>query len=135
MALTLNDRLPIPHKNAEVKNVTCEFCIVGCGYKSYKWPLGTEGTYKENALSLDLSQQQPTYGDWCSERMYNTVQDRDGKKYNLMVIPDKECMVNIGQNSVRGGMMGVSTFNAASPTKDRLKEPQIFRGGMLMETS
>jgi len=44
-------------------------------------------------------------------------------------------MVNIGQNSVRGGMMGVSTFNAASPTKDRLKEPQVFRGGMLMESS
>lgn len=135
MALTLNDRLPIPHKNAEVKNVTCEFCIVGCGYKAYKWPLGTEGTYKNNALGLDLSQQQPTYGDWCSERMFNTITDRDGKKYNLMVIPDKECVVNIGQNSVRGGMMGVSTFNASSPTKDRLKEPQIFRGGMLMETS
>lgn len=135
MALTLNDRLPIPHKNAEVKNVTCEFCIVGCGYKAYKWPLGTEGTYKNNALGLDLSQQQPTYGDWCSERMFNTITDRDGKKYNLMVIPDKECMVNIGQNSVRGGMMGVSTFNASSPTKDRLKEPQIFRGGMLMESS
>ena len=135
MALTLNDRLPIPHKNAEVKNVTCEFCIVGCGYKSYKWPLGTEGTYKDNALGIDLSQQQPTYGDWCSERMFNTITDRDGKKYNLMVIPDKACVVNIGQNSVRGGMMGVSTFNAASSTRDRLKEPQIFRGGMLMETS
>ena len=135
MALTLNDRLPIPHKNAEVKNVTCEFCIVGCGYKSYKWPLGTEGTYKDNALGIDLSQQQPTYGDWCSERMFNTITDRDGKKYNLMVIPDKACVVNIGQNSVRGGMMGVSTFNAASSTRDRLKEPQIFRGGMLMESS
>lgn len=135
MALLLNDRLPIPHKDAEVKNVTCEFCIVGCGYKSYKWPAGTEGTLANNALGVDLGTQQPTYGVWASEKMYNTITDRDGKKYNLMVIPDQECVVNSGQNSVRGGMMGVSTFNAASPTKDRLREPQVYRGGMLMETS
>ena len=135
MALTLNDRLPIPHKNAEVRNITCEFCIVGCGYKAYKWPAGTEGTFKDNAFGIDLGEQQGTFGEWCSERMYNTITDRDGKKYNLMVVPDKDCVVNVGQNSVRGGMMGVSTFNAASPTKDRLKEPMVYRGGMLMETS
>ncbi len=135
MAITLNDRLPIPHKDAEVKNITCEFCIVGCGYKAYKWPQGREGALKNNALGVDLGEQQPTYGEWCSERMYNTVTDRDGKKYNLMVIPDQDCVVNIGQNSVRGGMMGVSTFNATSATRDRLKEPMIYRGGMLMETS
>ncbi|MFA7083144.1 MAG: arsenate reductase (azurin) large subunit [Arcobacteraceae bacterium] len=135
MALTLTDRLPIPAANAEVKNVTCEFCIVGCGYKSYKWPMGTEGTYKNNAFGIDLSKQQGTYGQWCSERMFNTIQDRNGKKFNLMIVPDHDCVVNSGQNSVRGGMMGVSTFNAASATKDRLKEPQIYRGGMLMETS
>lgn len=135
MALTLTDRLPIPAANAEVKNVTCEFCIVGCGYKSYKWPAGTEGTYKNNAFGIDLSKQQGTYGQWCSERMFNTIQDRNGKKFNLMIVPDQECVVNTGQNSVRGGMMGVSTFNASSPTKDRLKEPQVYRGGMLMETS
>jgi len=79
MALTLTDRLPIPAANAEVKNVTCEFCIVGCGYKSYKWPAGTEGTYKNNAFGIDLSKQQGTYGQWCSERMFNTIQDRNGK--------------------------------------------------------
>lgn len=135
MGLTLSDRLPIPPKNAEIKNVTCEFCIVGCGYKSYKWPMGREGNYKNNAFGVDLSEQQPTYGQWCSERMYNTIEDRDGKKYNLMIVPDQDCVVNTGQNSVRGGMMGVSTFNASSPTRDRLKEPQVYRGGMLMDTT
>ncbi|MGM0533710.1 MAG: arsenate reductase (azurin) large subunit [Campylobacterota bacterium] len=135
MGIKLNDRLPIPHKDAEVKNVTCEFCIVGCGYKSYKWRAGTEGTYTNNAFGVDLSQQQYSDGPWCSERMYNTVSDRDGKDYNLMVIPDEECVVNKGENSVRGGMMGVSTFNPATPTKDRLQEPAIWRGGMKMETS
>ena len=135
MALTLTDRLPIPPRNAEVKNVTCEFCIVGCGYKSYKWPKGREGSYTSNAFGVDLSQQQPTYGQWCSERMFNTIQDRDGSKHNLMVVPDQNCVVNSGQNSVRGGMMGASTFNASSPTQDRLKEPQVYRGGMLIDTS
>ena len=28
------DRLPIPPKDATVHNVTCHFCIVGCGYKA-----------------------------------------------------------------------------------------------------
>lgn len=136
MSYTLNDRLPIPHKAAEVKNIICEFCIVGCGYKAYKWPVGKEGTVKDNAFGVDLSIQQPAIaGVWCSERMYNTITDKNGKKYNLMVIPDKDCVVNSGQNSVRGGMMGVSTFNASSPTKDRLKDPQVFRGGMLTESN
>jgi len=89
MALTLNDRLPIPHKNAEIKNVTCEFCIVGCGYKSYKWPLGTEGTYKDNALGIDLSQQQPTFGHWCSERMYTRLQIEMAKNTILWSSPIK----------------------------------------------
>ena len=29
------DRLPIPPRDAKVHNVTCHYCIVGCGYKAY----------------------------------------------------------------------------------------------------
>jgi arsenite oxidase large subunit len=31
------DRLPIPPKDAKVQNVTCPFCIVGCGYQAITW--------------------------------------------------------------------------------------------------
>ena len=37
------DRLPIIPKDATVHNVTCNFCIVGCGYKAYSWNINREG--------------------------------------------------------------------------------------------
>lgn len=135
MGITLNDRLPLPPKDAEQKIVTCEFCIVGCGYKAYKWPAGKEGTATSNAYGVDFSQSQPTYGLWASENMFNTVKDRDGKEYHVTVIPDQGCVVNEGQNSVRGGMMAKTLFTATGDTKDRLKEPMVYRGANLTETT
>lgn len=130
-----NDRLPIPPANADVKNVTCEFCIVGCGYKAYKWPKGTEGSKKKNALGIDLGQQQPTYGVWASPEMFNTVKEKDGNDYNLLVIPDKDCVVNEGQNSARGGAMAATRFNALSPTSDRLQTPSVYGGRILNDST
>ena len=40
------DQLPIPPKDAKVQNVTCDFCIVGCGYKAYSWDLSKQGGTK-----------------------------------------------------------------------------------------
>jgi len=37
------DRLPIIPADAEVRNVTCHYCIVGCGYKAFTWPLNRQG--------------------------------------------------------------------------------------------
>ncbi len=31
------DRVPLPPVNAQKTNLTCHFCIVGCGYHVYKW--------------------------------------------------------------------------------------------------
>lgn len=135
MPVALNDRLPLPPKDAEVKNVTCEFCIVGCGYKAYKWPTGKEGTPKSNGYGVDFSKPQPTYGLWASENMFNTIKDRNGQSYHVCVIPDQKCVVNEGQNSVRGGMMAKTLFTATGDTRDRLKEPMIYRGSNLIETS
>lgn len=135
MSFSLNDRLPIPPKSSEIKNVTCEFCIVGCGYKAYKWPKGTEGTARSNALGVDLSKEQPAYGVWASQEMFNTVKDRDGKEFNVMVMPDHNCVVNQGQNSARGGAMGSTLFNAMSFTSDRLKSPTVYAGANMNETT
>lgn len=135
MGFNINDRLPIPPKSAEVKNVTCEFCIVGCGYKAYKWPKGTQGTKKSNAFGINLGEQQPVYGIWASPEMFNIVKDRDGSEHNIMVIPDKDCVVNVGQNSARGGAMASTTFNATSFTNDRLQEPTVYGGANMNETS
>lgn len=37
------DRVPIPPADAQQFTTVCSYCIVGCGYKVYKWPLGKEG--------------------------------------------------------------------------------------------
>ena len=37
------DRLPIIPKDAKEFNVTCHYCIVGCGYKAYTWPANKQG--------------------------------------------------------------------------------------------
>lgn len=37
------DRVPLPPTDAQRSNMTCHFCIVGCGYHVYKWPENREG--------------------------------------------------------------------------------------------
>ena len=38
-----SDRLPIIPANATKKNVVCHYCIVGCGYHAYTWPVNQQG--------------------------------------------------------------------------------------------
>jgi arsenite oxidase large subunit len=124
------DRIPIPSKNAQVSNMTCHFCIVGCGYKVYKWPVNKEGGKQasRNALGLDFSRPLSAYEGAPAASMVNVVQDHDGRHYNVMVIPDKECVVNEGGFSTRGGQMGSLLYNDNGLAKDRLKHPRLFTG-------
>ena len=39
------DRLPIIPADAKEHNVTCHYCIVGCGYKAYTWPINKQGGF------------------------------------------------------------------------------------------
>ena len=54
------DRLPIIPADAKEHNVTCQFCIVGCGYKAYTWDINEQGgtSPSENKFGVDLSKQQ-----------------------------------------------------------------------------
>src|SRR3546814_8268593 len=58
------DRITLPPKNAERTNMTCHFCIVGCGYHVYKWPEQKEGgrAPEDNALGLDLDRKSVVKG-------------------------------------------------------------------------
>ena len=55
------DRLPIIPADAKEHNVTCHFCIVGCGYKAYTWDINKQGSTDPsgNIFKTDLSKQQP----------------------------------------------------------------------------
>ncbi len=36
MSTQIKDRIALPPKDAQKTNMTCHFCIVGCGYHVYK---------------------------------------------------------------------------------------------------
>jgi arsenite oxidase large subunit len=132
------DQLPIPPKDAKVHNVTCDFCIVGCGYKAYTWDLNRQGGTApgENAFGADLSQQQAAESAaWYQPSMYNIVQ-QNGRPVHLVVKPDKDCVVNAGLNSVRGGRHGETRFSEQLGTMtDRLTHPLVWRYSQHMPSS
>ncbi|RMH48004.1 MAG: arsenate reductase (azurin) large subunit [Alphaproteobacteria bacterium] len=129
------DRLPIPPKDAKVHNVTCHYCIVGCGYKAYTWPRNKQGTLKDNAFGVDLSEQQPAEGTWVAPSMYNIVK-QNGEDVHLVVVPDKDCVVNSGLGSIRGARMAENRPSDVTGTQQqRLADPMVWRNGVWQPTS
>ena len=99
------DRVPLPPPDAQRFETVCQFCIVGCGYRVFKWPVGRDGgpELARNALGADYTKPLPPLGDWISTAMHSVVTERDGRQYNVVITPDKACVVNEGLASVRGG--------------------------------
>ena len=132
------DRLPIPPSDAKVQNVTCHFCIVGCGYHALSWPVDKQGgpQASQNAFNADLTAQQGAEtGAWFSPSMYNVVK-QDGRDVHLVVMPDKNCEVNSGLGSIRGARIGELSYSTVTGTlRDRLTEPLVWRYGTLSPTS
>ena len=87
---TPKDSVPLPPPDAKVITTACDYCIVGCGYKAYVWPDGSEGGFKasENALGIDYPAPALS-GRWISpnQHTYTLV---DGKKHHVVVIPDEQ---------------------------------------------
>lgn len=131
------DRITLPPVEAKKTNMSCHFCIVGCGYHAYKWPENTEGgkAPNQNALGVDFRQQAAPLSLSMRPSMTNVVTDKDGSRHHVMIVPDKECVVNKGQFSARGGKMGEYMYNPTGITKDRMKHPQIYSGSSWMDTS
>src|SRR6266404_29736 len=88
------DRLPIVPKDAKEFNVTCHYCIVGCGYKAYTWPTNKQGATAadQNKFGVDLGKQQPAEtAAWYSPSMYNIVR-QNGNDVHIVIKPDKDCV-------------------------------------------
>lgn len=125
-----SDRISLPPIDAKVSNLTCHFCIVGCGYKVYKWPVNQEGGRppEQNALGLDFRGQLAPLQTCLTPAMVNSVRDADGSVHQVMIVPDKDCVVNQGQASTRGGMMAHLLYNGQGPSANRLTYPMLYRG-------
>jgi arsenite oxidase large subunit len=132
------DRLPIIPKDAKKHNVTCHYCIVGCGYHAYTWPIKKEGgpAPGQNALGADLSKQQgPETEAWYAPSMYNVVK-QNGEDVHLVIKPDKGCAVNAGLGSVRGARMAENRRSDITGTQQqRLDQPLVWRYGTWQPTS
>lgn len=132
------DRLPIIPADAKVHNVTCHYCIVGCGYKAFTWPVNKQGgtAAGSNWAGVDLAEQQPLETDaWYAPSMYNVVQ-QDGKPVHLVIKPDQDCVVNSGLGSVRGARMAENRRSDVTGTQQqRLTEPMVWRYGTWQPTS
>ena len=128
------DRLPIVPKDAKESNVVCHYCIVGCGYKAYTWPVNKQGGTApgENKFGVDLSKQQGAdTANWYSPSMYNIVQ-QNGEDVHAVIMPDKNCVVNSGLGSPRGARMAEMSYSRARNTQlQRLTDPMVWRYGQM----
>lgn len=131
------DKVPLPPPDAKVVPTACDYCIVGCGYKAYVWPLGKEGgpKAKQNAFKVDFPVGMLS-GYWISPNQHTLVLV-DGKPHHAVVIPDgKAEVVNRGGNhSIRGGSIAQKCFSPYKPTKDRLQKPLLRVNGELVPVS
>lgn len=131
MPYARRDQLPIPPKDAETHNTVCQYCTVGCGYKVYTWPVGRQGGLKaaENAFGVDLSAQAPLAGQTYSETMHSIITKKDGRQYNVVIVPAKDSPINLrGDHSSRGATNAVATWSDNRATGERLKYPLLRIG-------
>ena len=131
-------QLPIIPANAKQQNVVCHYCIVGCGYHAYSWDVNTQGgtAPSDNAFGVDLSKQQEAEtAAWYSPSMYNIVK-QGGRDVHLVIKPDKDCVVNSGLNSIRGGRIAEMSYSRQRNTElQRLTDPMVWRYGQMQPTS
>lgn len=111
--------LELPPKDAQVFNLTCQYCMVQCGYKAYVWEPG-KGRRIKGSYTTALS------GEWVHPYFINRV-IKDGKEVFVAIVPDKECVINQGDHSVRGGGNATTLYTQRSPkvASKRLHYPMV----------
>tara|TARA_Y100000031_G_scaffold153185_1_gene197886 strand:- start:626 stop:3292 length:2667 start_codon:yes stop_codon:yes gene_type:complete len=133
---TPTDKVPLPPRDAEVLTTACDYCIVACGYKVYRWPIGQEGGPKANQNAFGRDFPVATLEEWVAPNQHNIVMHQ-GRRHHVIILPDKQTKaVNFnGDSSVRGGTIAQKCYNPGTPTKDRLKSPLMRIYDTLMPVS
>ena len=124
----------LPPANAKAVPTACDYCIVGCGYIAYTWPVGEAGgpAASDNALNVDYPVKQLS-GNWISPNMQNVIHI-DGAPHHVAIVPDGSTRVvnKRGDHSVRGGTLAQKLYNPEKATRDRLQKPQLRVDGELI---
>jgi arsenite oxidase large subunit len=129
------DKAPLPPPNAEVLTTCCDYCVMACGLKVYRWPANAPGggpKKSENALKKDYPLP-PLAGGWVGPNQH-TQAFHKGKLYNIVVVGDPDTkVVNVGGgHSIRGGCIAQKVYNPRKPTQDRLRHPLVRINDILM---
>ncbi|MDP6589076.1 MAG: arsenate reductase (azurin) large subunit [Alphaproteobacteria bacterium] len=129
------DQIPLPPKDADVLTTCCDYCVMACGYKVYRWPTDAPsgGPKKDqNALKRNYPLG-PLQGGWVGPNQF-TQAVYNGKLYNIAVVADPDAdVVNVrGGHSIRGGCIAQKVYNPKRPTQDRLKYPLVRINDILM---
>jgi arsenite oxidase large subunit len=129
------DRVPLPPKHAEVLTTCCDYCVMACGYKVYRWPANSPdgGPWKhENAFGRNFPLR-PLQGGWVGPNQFTQALYK-GQLYNIVVVADPQAkVVNPGGgHSIRGGCIAQKVYNPRKPTQDRLKYPMVRINDILM---
>src|ERR671919_2318140 len=139
MALFLGqDRLPVPPETAARYTTACQFCNVGCGYIVYTWPVDDTPAGGAGALGAALPGE--ALGEWVPPS-FVTRRDINGVDSYVAVVPDKDCVVNRGDHSPRGGTNALTIYtdreHPLTKPSERLLVPQIRneKGGELRDAS
>ena len=130
------DSIPLPPPDAKVVTTACDYCIVGCGYRVFTWPVDSDGGHRasENAFGMDMPS--GALRGWVSPNQHN-VATIDGQPHHVVVQPDPEADVvnRKGNHSIRGGTLALKLYNPDTPTRDRLKTPLLRVNGELTPIS
>jgi arsenite oxidase large subunit len=132
------DQLPVPPESAKRYTTACQFCNVGCGYIVYTWPVNDTPASGSGVIGGDTPSK--PLGDWVSPS-FITRRDIGGVDSYVAVVPDKDCVVNKGDHSPRGGTNALTVYtdrdHPLTKPSERLLKPQIrsSKGGDLADAS
>lgn len=130
------DKMVVPPVGATQKTTACNYCIVGCGYKTYSWPVGESGGLdaQSNALGRDYSND-GVIGlyPWPSPQMHNIVAI-DGQPHHLVIQPDPSAQhVNLYGDHNLGGSLARKLYSQETGTgADRFLGPKLRVEGELI---
>ncbi|MEA3273743.1 MAG: arsenate reductase (azurin) large subunit [Pseudomonadota bacterium] len=131
------DSVPLPPPHADVLTTCCDYCIVACGYKVYRWPMGSgEGGLEPDQNAFGAKFPTSALQAWVAPNQHNIVM-HNGMPHHVVITPDKDAQVvnKSGDSSMRGGCIAQKCYNPKTPTRDRLTTPLIRIGGTLQPVS
>ncbi|AFP30180.1 molybdopterin-dependent oxidoreductase [Marinobacter sp. BSs20148] len=131
------DQAPLPPTDADVLTTACDYCVVACGFKVYRWPLEkANGGMKAEENAFGIAFPSAPLQSWVAPAQHNVVMHND-KPHNIVIVPDKDtnAVNKNGDSSMRGGLIAQKVYNPSTGTRDRLTSPLMRIGGTLQPVS